>query len=302
MTSIALPSLAALQSFEAAARLGSFTKAAGERSLTHSAISRNIQAVEHWCGETLFERRGPRVVLSEAGQRLRQRLGEPLRALHSALDLDAVPSDEQRLRILMLSSIASTWLVPRLPAFCSAHPHITLSVETGYDMVSLPPLEPVVAIRFGHFDRAGLTCQRLWFDHMVAVAAPDWVTTHGSQPAKWPGHQLLRHSHEPWPQRLPYGTASSGVKLAEPGGHEFNDALLLVQAAAQGCGVAWARASLAVALASAGKLTVLSQNVQDANKSVWSVCRTDMVDAPPIRDFCQWAADQSAWTGTSSAD
>jgi LysR family glycine cleavage system transcriptional activator len=289
MTSIALPSLAALQSFEAAARLGSFTKAAGERNLTHSAISRNIQAVEHWCGETLFERRGPKVVLSEAGQRLRQRLGEPLRALHSALNLEAVPSDVQKLKILMLSSIASTWLMPRLPAFCKAHPHITLSVETGYDMLSLPPLEPVLAIRFGHFDRAGLTCQRLWFDHMVAVATPDWVMAHGSHPAKWPGQQLLRHSHEPWPQRLPHGTAPTGVKLAEPQGHEFNDALLLVQAAAQGCGVAWARASLAASLVSTGELTVLAQNAQDANKSVWLVCRTDMLETAQIRDFCQWA-------------
>jgi LysR family glycine cleavage system transcriptional activator len=289
MTSIALPSLAALQSFEAAARLGSFTKAAGERNLTHSAISRNIQAVEHWCGETLFERRGPRVVLSEAGQRLRQRLGEPLRALYAALNLEAVPSDEQKLKILMLSSIASTWLMPRLPAFCEVHPHIMLSVETGYDMVSLPPLEPVLAIRFGHFDRVGLTCQRLWFDHMVAVATPEWVVAYGNQPSQWPGLQLLRHTYEPWPQRLPHGTAASGVKLAEPRGHAFNDALLVVQAAALGCGVAWARASLAAPLVSAGKLIVLSQNGQDANKSVWLVCRTDMVDAPQIRDFCQWA-------------
>lgn len=222
---------------------------------------------------------------------MRQRLGEPLRALHSALKLDAVPSGEQKLKILMLSSIASTWLMPRLPAFCSAYPHVTLSVETGYDMVSLPPLEPVLAIRFGHFDRVGLTCQRLWFDHMVAVATPDWVTAHGSQPAQWPGHQLLRHTHEPWPQRLPHGTASSGVKLAEPGGHEFNDALLVTHAAAQGCGVAWARASLAASLVRAGKLIVLAQNDQDANKSVWLVCRTDMVDTIQIRDFCQWAAN-----------
>jgi LysR family glycine cleavage system transcriptional activator len=289
MKSIALPSLAALQSFEAAARLGSFTKAAGERHLTHSAISRNIQAVEHWCGETLFERRGPKVVLSEAGQRLRQRLGEPLQALHSALNLDAVPSGAQKLKVLMLSSIAATWLMPLLPAFHDAHPHITLSVETGYDMVSLPPLHPAIAIRFGHFDRAGLTCQRLWFDHMVAVATPHWVAAHGSQPSQWPGHQLLRHTHEPWPQRLPGGAASTRVKLAEPRGHEFNDALLVTQAAVQGCGVAWARASLAAAFVNAGQLVVLSQNEKEADKSVWLVCRTDMAETPQIRDFFQWA-------------
>lgn len=300
-SSLALPSLAALQSFEAAARLGSFTKAANERNLTHSAISRNVQAVEHWCGETLFERRGPKVVLSESGQRLRQRLGEPLRALHCALNMEAVPSTEQKLKVLMLSSIATTWLLPLLPAFRDAYPHITLSVETGYDIVSLPPLQPVVAIRFGHFERAGLSCQRLWFDHMVAVASPDWVATYGSAPAKWPGHQLLRHTHEPWPQRLSNDKTSTGFKLAEPRGYEFNDALLLTQAAVQGCGVAWTRASLASGFVNNERLIVLSQNEKNSEKSVWVVCRSDMVETPQIRDFCQWTTSASGTSANNDA-
>lgn len=290
-----LPSLAALQSFEAAARLGSFTKAATERHLTHSAISRNVQAVEHWCAQTLFERVGPKVVLSEAGHRLRQRLSAPLQAMHLALDLEALPVEQLRLKVLLLSSIASTWLMPRLPAFARDCPQITLSLETGYDMVSLPPLQPMVAIRFGHFPRLGLHCQRLWFDRMVAVAAPDWAARYGDRPADWPATQLLRHTHEPWPQRLAPlrdGSSGSAGKLALADGFEFNDAMLLVHAAILGCGAAWVRSSLVSGLVAEGRLQALAQSEQLSDKSAWLVSREDTADLPAVREFCKWAMAQ----------
>lgn len=290
MPSPTLPALAALQSFEAAARLGSFTKAAAERHLTHSAVSRNIQSVEQWCGETLFERHGPKVELSPAGQLLCQRLGAPLHALRAALNLDAMSGARLPLKVLMLSSMAHTWLMGRLPAFGAAYPHISLSVETGYDMVSLPPQLPAVAIRFGHFARTGLRCHRLWFDHMVAVAAPGWIAQYGGQSAKWPAHQLLRHTHEPWPLRLLKSGVQGAAKLPQASGYEFNDALLLAEAAAQGCGVAWVRASLVRRFVADGQLRVLVQAEQVSDKSVWLVCREDLAELPQVRDFCEWAA------------
>jgi LysR family glycine cleavage system transcriptional activator len=291
MSTPALPALAALQCFEAAARLGSFSKAASERHLTHSAISRSVRAVEHWCGETLFERRGPKVILNEAGQRLRERIGEPLLALHIALKLDALPGAPRALRVLVLASIAATWLIPRLPDFADAHPLVTLSVDTAYDMVSLPPLVPAVAIRFGHFDRTGLRCQRLWAEHMVAVATPAWLARHGAAPARWPPGQMLRHTHQPWPARLP-AAAGAPRALPEPAGYEFNDALLLVQAAAQGCGVAWVRASLAADPVAHGALVSLAQEPQASDKAVWLVCREELADVAQVRAFFLWAARQ----------
>lgn len=291
MTKAALPALTALQSFEAAARLGSFTKAADERHLTHSAISRNIQTVEHWCAERLFERYGPKVVLSEAGHRLQQRLSGPLQALHAALEMDDAHETRHGLKVLMLSSIASTWLMPLLPEFTRTYPRICLSVETGYEMMSLPPNQQVVAIRFGHFSRLGLRCQRLWFDKMVAVASPKWVERYGNQAAHWPAKQLLRHTHEPWPHRLVNGALRTGSELAQPAGFEFNDALLLIHAALVGCGVGWVRASLAQTLVANGSLIVLAQSEQLSDKSVWLVCREEVAELSAVREFFGWATE-----------
>lgn len=213
--------------------------------------------------------------VSPAGQLLCQRLGAPLHALRAALNLDAMSCARLPLKVLTLSSMADTWLIGHLPSFGAAHPHIALSVETGYDMVRLPPQLPAVAIRFGHFGRTGLRCHRLWFDHMVAVAAPGWIAQYGGQSAKWPAHQLLRHTHDPWPLRLPKDAVHGAAKIPQASGDEFKDALLLTEAAGQCRGVAWVRASLMQRFVADGQLCVLVQAAQVSDKSVWLVCPQD---------------------------
>ena len=67
-----VPPLELLLAFEAAARHLSFTKAGEELSLTQSAVSRQIQALEESLGGKLFERRTRALLLTENGQRLYQ--------------------------------------------------------------------------------------------------------------------------------------------------------------------------------------------------------------------------------------
>ena len=69
-----LPSLNALKAFEAAARLESFTEAAGELFVTHAAISRHIRDLEEWLGTQLFIRTGRGVEPADAGRRFGSRL------------------------------------------------------------------------------------------------------------------------------------------------------------------------------------------------------------------------------------
>ena len=63
-----LPPLNALRSFEVAARHLSFTKAAEELHVTHSAISHQIKALEEWLGIPLFKRVNRGLLLTESGQ------------------------------------------------------------------------------------------------------------------------------------------------------------------------------------------------------------------------------------------
>ncbi len=75
-----LPPLTAIRYFEAAARHLSFTKAAEELHVTHSAISHQIKALEEWLGMPLFRRMNRAIVLTEAGQAYMRPVKEALRA------------------------------------------------------------------------------------------------------------------------------------------------------------------------------------------------------------------------------
>ncbi|MCU7372706.1 LysR substrate-binding domain-containing protein [Paucibacter sp. O1-1] len=318
-----LPPLSALQAFEAAARLGSFTRAATERHLSHSAISRAVQAVEHWHGLPLFERSGPKLSLSAAGEALRQRLAEPLAQLHrlgpspggrAAPDPAAVLSPRSEpLALFTLPSLAATWLLPRLPCLLARQPQLQLTLHTGYAMQSLPPLHSAVALRFGQFERAGLRCWPLWSDAVVAVATPDWLARHGGEPALWPAGERLRLLSEPWPLRLQRcddeGAAASAAgpataaRLPPAEGPGFNDALLLVQAALLGLGVAWVRRSLVAPWLRDGALRALAQEPAaragrtggaDAHKTMWLACRDELAEHPAVRAFVDWVLEEVA--------
>ena len=63
-----LPATRTLVAFEAAARLGSITRAAEELATSHSAVSRHIRALEKSFGVVLFERRGRGVALTTSGE------------------------------------------------------------------------------------------------------------------------------------------------------------------------------------------------------------------------------------------
>ncbi len=276
-----LPPLPVLQAFEAAARLGSFSRAAAERNLTPGAVSRHIQALEHWYGKALFTRNGPHVALTPEGQALRDRLGEPMQALYDALVPVADTRRETPLSLFTLPSIAESLILPHLGDFRDRHPHIRLSLSTQYAMMSLPPALPVVAVRFGVFDEAGLTVHRSAEETHLAVAAPDWIARHGTDPAGWPSREMLRHTDTAWPARL-------GKVRLRPEGLEVNDALLLLSAARRGRGVAWTRRRLAEADLRAGTLQAMPGLEQPSGRFYALVYRSELATHPAVVAFRDW--------------
>lgn len=97
-----LPPLNAIKAFEAAARLGSFTRAAEELNVTHGAVSRQIRLLEDWLGVRLFLRTSRNAVPTQAGSELLAEAGP-------ALDRLAVVSWQMQNR-------ASQWATPRIGA------------------------------------------------------------------------------------------------------------------------------------------------------------------------------------------
>jgi LysR family transcriptional regulator, glycine cleavage system transcriptional activator len=131
MTLSRLP-LRGIAVFEAVSRLGSFKAAARELNLTPSAISHQIRSLEQQLGIALFIRDGRGVRLSAAASHYAGQLHELLMGIRTATNELAERGRLQvttgTVRIMTPPSLATHWLMPRLPDFIEAHPGIDIRV------------------------------------------------------------------------------------------------------------------------------------------------------------------------------
>jgi LysR family glycine cleavage system transcriptional activator len=265
-----LPPLTALRAFEAAARLGSFSRAAEEISVTHSAVSHQVRALERALGAPLFQRNGKRVTLTAAGRSFAERVGAALRDIAEAAQLVRRGArDRNALTISTLPSFAARWLMPRLGRFMERHPQIEVTVHTSIALVDMERDEVDLAIRFGRGEWPGVEALKYMDDEFFPVASPRFNRGRlPTRPAELAKFRLMRSNDEPW---TPWFRIA-GVKLEEPRGSVFTDSALLLQAAADGRGIALARRSIAEDDLRAGKLVRLfdlALAAHGANYLVW---------------------------------
>ena len=149
-----IPNLGALQAFEATARLGSFSRAADELALTHSAVYRQVAGLEERLGVALFTRVRRRVVLPDAGAEYAARVRHHLDQLEKdTLGLMSRSGLGRNLHVAVLPTLATTWLLPRLAAFGRARPDVTVSLSVR----TLPFL-----FKDHPFDAAIYHAERMW--------------------------------------------------------------------------------------------------------------------------------------------
>lgn len=123
-----LPPLSQLPAFEATARLSSMTLAAEELGRTHSAISRQIKALEEAIGLRLFDRGTAPLGLTAAGKALYATTRMAFEAFDSCIGQLRPASGREVVTLAIGSSLATRWLVPRLPRFYAAHPEVSIKL------------------------------------------------------------------------------------------------------------------------------------------------------------------------------
>lgn len=120
--------LAWIRSFEASARRGSLTMAAGELGLTQAAVSQQIKALEGRLGVQLFVRQPRGVILTGAGTELYREVATGLERIDAAVERFA-RRETGELRIVCNASLAIRWLQPRLAGFRARHPGVALTLR-----------------------------------------------------------------------------------------------------------------------------------------------------------------------------
>ena len=233
-----IPSLSALQAFEAAATTLSFTRAGEELGRTQSGVSRQVSNLEGLLGVELFERFGPRLVLSAAGEAYAASISNILNQLEDAsMDVIRGSRSSDALQVGVQDSFASRWLVPRMKGFMAAHPNEAFNVIPLRGDVDFS-LGPDIAVMRGQGAWRDAVSYKIIIEQVAVVAAPALVPSDDTLPIS--RHQefpKIQNAHRPdsWLRWL----AAKGVQHQGPiSGPRFSQTTMVVEAALAGIGLA----------------------------------------------------------------
>lgn len=171
-----LPPLDLLLPFEASARLGSFTRAAEELSVTQSAVSQRVRKLEELLEINLFERRHRAIELTPEGRELLNGVKVALQHLTSATHSLRQRDTRRFLKLACDTSIGQHWLLPRIAAFLT--PESPFAIDLNVSDSEQEVLGADVAVLHGDGQWPGFVARRLFSDLVFPVCSPDYLRQH----------------------------------------------------------------------------------------------------------------------------
>ncbi len=288
----------AVRAFAAAARHQSFSRAAEELHVSHSAVSRHVKLLEERLGVLLFERRTRQSLLTPAGRVFYEQVSEALTQIANAATTLTRHAAQRKVIINVRPSFAVRWLIPRLPDFMARHPGIKPEVVTSTRSPD-PSREMFdVVIRRGHAGwSADVQPTVLLEDHLLLVAAPSLLQSVPLENV----HDLTRHTllsgrtrRSDWQDWVEH----AGIDpLNNPPTLQFDHMHLVLQAAVDGLGVALCPASLLGRDLSNGRLACLLPSLRlPLARYYYGVAENAVVETQVFVDWLLTHIDQD-WDG-----
>ncbi|MDB5823622.1 MAG: transcriptional regulator, LysR family [Herminiimonas sp.] len=290
-----IPPLNPLRVFEAAARLGSFTRAAEELHVSQSAVSRQVSILEDYLNLKLFKRELRGIALTEAGQAYQKEIGPAFARIAIATQDLLADSRGGPVNLRAYTTFAAKWLLQRLPKFEAAHPDIQVRLSTIVTPVDFEKENVDVAIQFGDGNWDGVSCERLFDDEITPVCSPKLLEAMPLQQIEdLKQHRLLhsRYRKTDWPDWL------SAVGHPELAGQtdtmQFASSIVTYQAAIDGLGVAIGQVPLLEQELQSGRLVrPFTQVVQRPFAYYLLLPRRDSIPAK-VEKFRTWLLQETA--------
>lgn len=287
-----LPPMSMLIAFESCSRLHKFTAAANELSLTQSAVSRQIRALEEIVGAELFVRERQAVRLTPVGEVYADEVRQALNSIYnSTLRIRANPGSGM-LTVAILPTMGSRWLAPLLPGFVQQNPGVTLNLVTRLAPINLDADGVHAAIHFGppEYPRANID---FLFDEMVFPACSkalkeQYGFTCARDLLKAPLLHLASRPHA-WEQWF----ESQGVEKAEVSGITIDQFATATQAASAGLGVALLPEFLFQKELERGELVAAIDVRSRSQGKYYLACSSTKTWYPPLAAFRKWIKEQA---------
>ena len=282
-----LPFLNGIKAFEAAARSGSFAKAANELHVTPAAISRMVQLLEQRLGVPLFERKANRLTLTAPGRSYQTGLTQLFDQLANLTAHVTAMGGSRVLTVGVGPTFAARWLIPRLADLQRRAPDIEVRFATGGATVDYND-DWTCGIRLGTGHWPGFVTERLFAADLTPVCSRD-TARRLKTPEDLRGATLLRvaHAEHDWPNWF----KAVGLAKMRPKGPEFEYYGQALQAAADGIGVAMGvHPYLDDDLRSRRLVAPFPQSVSKGEQW-YLICREARRDEPAFQAFRSWMLD-----------
>lgn len=277
--------LKSLRAFEAAARHLSFTQAAIELNVTHSAVSQQVKLLEEQLNSPLFLRVPRGLMLTPAGEHLLPVLNDSFDRIAQLLDYFADRKVREKVKIGVIGTFAIGFLLPRLAGFYQKHPHIELQISTNNNRVDVAAEGLDYAIRFGSGAWHGTTAQYLCDSPLTPLCTPQ-IARQLQQPADLLNFTLLRsYRRDEWNAWL---QQASGPQL--PPTHPvivFDSSVTMLEAAQSGIGIAIAPARMFRHLLSNNRISRPFQS-EISFGSYWLTHLQSRAETSAMREFALW--------------
>ena len=234
-------SLNALNVFETAARLGSFTRAAEELGISQPAVSHAIRGVEIDLGIVLFNRRNKGVFLTKAGKYLAEQVVAGLAQIQKGMDDVRSMNEEHQVTIAVSTATATWWLLPRISRFKQLHPKIELRCVTTDRDLDLKREGIDLAVTLGTLGPEDYQCWHFADEEVFPVCSPKFLQKnpmHGVRSLARIPLLTLEQRYRPrvdWKQW--FSSFGASMEKDQQMLH-FNDYSIVLQAAIEGQGVA----------------------------------------------------------------
>jgi len=302
-----LPPLNALRAFETAARHLSFAVAARELHVTPAAISHQVKGLEQHLEQRLFRRLKRGLELTRAGQVLQPGLRDGFGRLGAAIEELRTINEEGTLAVSVPSSFATRWLAPRLHRFVGAQPHLDVRINASTRLIDpdsgeVAPGDPLpgspvedadIVVRFGTGDYPGFRVDKLLAVAVTPMCSPRLMDgAHPLRSAADLEQHVLIHDNLLYDDGRPLWNAwfeAAGLPDMDTShGLRFSHAMLALEAAADGMGVALGMTVLAGSDLASGRLVAPLALSLPLKFGYYIVSGADTAERSDVAAFRNW--------------
>ncbi|MBK6414495.1 LysR family transcriptional regulator [Sphingopyxis sp.] len=285
--------LNALRAFDSAARHLNFTRAAIELCVSQGAVSHQVAQLERRLGTRLFHRLPRGLALTDEGHALVPVVADAFDRVAATLDQYSGGRFREVLKVGVVGTFATGWLLPRLDAFARAHPGIDLRISTNNNRVDLAGEALDFAIRFGDGAWHGTHAEPLLSAPMTPLCTPT-IAARLHTPADLIPERLLRsYRADEWALWF----AAAGVPVPVLRGPMFDSSALMATAATAGQGIALAPPSMFARELAAELLVQPFTTTIDAGR-YWLTRLMSRPESDAMARFKAWLADEIAGEGS----